>query len=208
MTRGLLTMAAWTAPSHWRNRPALVKGEHSMRTLRLFLVGTVTLMLLGGAGLAVTAQEAPGDTYVTGTGLCNEAPGRTVQVDDAVELHLIRNECTLTSSDPRLSGTGVYDAQQLGRCLKEDAGHGCLGWGTVEITGPDGTWVGTFGYVDEPSRTGLPSWGVVEGTGAYEGWTYWYHIPDLMAPSSPEAGILYQGPPPPWGKTLPLTPAE
>jgi hypothetical protein len=54
----------------------------------------------------------------------------------------------------------------------------------------------------------LPGWGVAEGTGAYEGWTYWYHMPDLMASPSPEFGILYEGPPPPWGKTLPLSPAE
>jgi hypothetical protein len=177
-----------------------------MRTLRLSLVGTVILVLLGGVGSAVAAQEADGSVYVTGTAECYEPPGRTVQQDGAVELHLFRNECTLTSSDPRLSGPGVFDIQQF--CLKEDAGHVCMGWGTSEVTGPDGTWVGTSGWVQDPSRAKLPAWGVAEGTGAYEGWTYWYHIPDLMAPSSPEYGILYEGPPPPWGTTLPLTPAE
>ncbi len=177
-----------------------------MRTLRLSLVGVMALVLLGGAGSMVAAQDAPDDTYVTGSAVCLEPPGRTVQQDDAVELHLFRNECTLTSSDPRLSGTGVYDTQQF--CRKEDAGHVCLGWGTYESTGPDGTWVGTFGWVEDPSRTKLPGWGVAEGTGAYEGWTYWYHMPDLMDPSGEEYGILYQGPPPPWGTTLPLSPAE
>jgi hypothetical protein len=177
-----------------------------MRTLRLSLAGTIILVLLGGAGSAVTAQEAPGGVYVTGTAECAEVPGRTVQEDEGVELHLFRVECALTSSDPRLSGPGVYETQQY--CPIDDAGHVCLGWGTYEVTGPDGTWVGTFGYVQDPFTTVLPQWGVAEGTGAYEGWTYWYHIPDLMAPSSPEAGILYQGPPPPWGETLPISPAE
>ncbi len=177
-----------------------------MRMLRLSLVGTVILMLLGGAGSAVAAQEAPDGVYVTGTAECAEVPGRTVQEDDAIELHLFQTECTLTSSDPRLSGPGVYDTQQF--CLKEEAGHVCLGWGTYESTGPDGAWVGTFGWVQDPSRAKLAAWGVAEGTGAYEGWTYWYHIPDLMAPSSPEYGILYQGPPPPWGESLPLSSAE
>jgi hypothetical protein len=177
-----------------------------MRTLRLSLVGTVILVLLGGAGSAVTAQDASGPVYATGTGQCIEPPGRTVQDDGAVELHVFRNECTLTSSDPRLSGTGVYDVQQF--CLKEEVGHVCMGWVTSEVVGPDGTWVGTAGYVEDPSRAELPSWGVAEGTGAYEGWTYWYHIPDLLAPDSPDYGILYEGPPPPWGETLPLTPAE
>jgi hypothetical protein len=177
-----------------------------MRTLRLSLVGTVILVLLGGAGSLVAAQGAPGGVYVTGTSECAEVPGRTVQEDDAVELHLFQTECTLTSSDPRLSGPGVVDTQQF--CLKEDAGHVCTAWGTTEFTGPDGTWVGTYGWVQDPSRAKLPAWGVTEGTGAYEGWTYVYHVPDLMAPSSPEYGILYQGPPPPWGETLPLSPAE
>jgi hypothetical protein len=177
-----------------------------MRTLRLSLVGTVILVLLGGVGSLVAAQEPPGGVYVTGTSECAEVPGRTVQEDDAVELHLFQTECTLTSSDPRLSGPGVYDTQQF--CLKEDAGHVCLGKVSYESTAPDGTWVGTTGWVQDPSRAKLPAWGVAEGTGAYEGWTYWYHIPDLMAPSSPEYGILYQGPPPPWGETLPLSPAE
>jgi hypothetical protein len=190
--------------SHWRNRPAAV-GE-DMRTLRLSLVGTVLLMLLGGLSGAVVAQEADGNTHVTGRVVCDEAPGRTVQEDDGLELHLFHGECTATMSDPRLSGPGVYDSQQL--CLKEDAGQVCLGWGTFETTGPDGTWVGTFGWVEDPSGTSQPEWGFSEGTGAYEGWTYWFHNPDLMDPSSVESGILYQGPPPPWGETLPLAPAE
>ena len=83
-----------------------------------------------------------------------------------------------------------------------------MGWGTSEVTGPDGKWVGTLGWVEDPSREKLASWGVQEGTGAYEGWTYWYHMPDLMDSLSLESGILYQGPPPPWGKTLPLSPTE
>ena len=49
-------MAAWTAPSHWRTRPARDKGE-VMRTLRLFLAGTVILVLVGGLGGAVAAQD-------------------------------------------------------------------------------------------------------------------------------------------------------
>ncbi|MEX1333832.1 MAG: hypothetical protein AB1Z66_00870 [Candidatus Limnocylindrales bacterium] len=179
-----------------------------MRTLRLSLVGTVILVLVGGGSSMVAAQEAPGGVYVTGTSECLEPPGRTIQTDHvAVELHEFRTECELTSSDPRLSGPGVFEIQQF--CLMEDGGHVCMGWGTSEVTGPDGTWVGTLGWVEDPSRSKLAGWGVQEGTGANEGWTYWYHIPDLMAPSSPEHGILYQGPPPPWAeRTLPLTPAE
>ena len=175
-----------------------------MRTLRLSLVGTVILALLGGAGGLVAAQEA--GVYVTCNAVCSEAPGRTLQELDAVELWHFDGECTWTCSDPRLSGPEIWNTQQF--CLKEDGGHVCMGWATHESTGPDGTWVGTSGWVSDPSRTRIPQWGFAEGTGAYEGWTYWFHNPDLMDPSGEEYGILYQGPPPPWGATLPLIPAE
>jgi hypothetical protein len=176
-----------------------------MRTLRLSLVGTVILVLLGGVGSAVAAQEADRSVYVTGSMLCGDG-ARIVHEDDGVELHLFPGSCTVTMSDPRLSGTHVYDTQQF--CLKETEDHVCMAWGTSEITGPDGTWVGTFGWVEDPSRTMLPGWGVVEGTGDYDGWTFWWHNPDLLDGSSVFSGIVYEGPPPPWGKTLPLTPAE
>ena len=177
-----------------------------MRTLRLSLVGTVILVLLGGVGSLVAAQEAAGGVYVTGTIQCDEAPGRTVQEDDAVELHLFSGQCVSVMSDPRLSGAAKSETEQF--CLKDPRGHICMLWGATEIDGPDGTWVGTYGSVADEARTGLPGWGVMEGTGAYEGWTYWFHVPDFMDPSGTAAGILYEGPPPPWGTTLPLTPAE
>jgi len=175
-----------------------------MRALRVSLAGTVFLALLGVFAAPVAAQT-DGDAYVTGSILCSDG-ARTVHEDDAVELHLFRGECTATMSDPRLSGTGVFDTQQF--CLKEEADHVCMAWSTFELTGPDGTWVGTTGWVEEPSRSGLPLWGVMEGTGAYEGWTFWSHNPNVMDPSALTSGIVYEGPPPPWGETLPLTPAE
>ena len=49
-------MAAWTAQSHWRTRPAHEKGD-VMRTLRLALAGAATLTLLAGLGGAVLAQD-------------------------------------------------------------------------------------------------------------------------------------------------------
>ena len=47
-----LVMAAWTAPSHWRTRPAQKVGL-VMRALRLSLVGTVILSLAGGLSVGV-----------------------------------------------------------------------------------------------------------------------------------------------------------
>lgn len=177
-----------------------------MGTLRLSLVGMITLTLFGGAGNPVGGQEADGATHVTGRVVCDEAPGRNVLEDDGIELRLSHGGCMAKMSDPRLSGPGVYDSQEF--CLDEDVGRVCMGWGTFETTGPDGTWVGTFGWVEDPSGTSQPEWGFSEGTGAYEGWTYWFHNPNLMDPSSVEWGILYEGPPPPWAEALPLSSAE
>ena len=166
-----------------------------MRMLRLSLVGTVTLTLLGGWSAVVTAQEAPGGVYVTGTAECIEPPGRTIQDDGAVELHVFRNECTFTSSDPRLSGTGVYDIQQF--CLKEETGHVCMGRGTGEVAGPDGTWVGTWSGLGEPA--GGASFNVTtEGTGDYTGWTFMAVLREPFD-GTPAAvhGLIFEGAPPP-----------
>ena len=61
------TMAAWTVRSHWRTRPAQQKGD-VMRTLRLSLVGMLTLALLGGPSAMVVAQDDPmAPALVTGS---------------------------------------------------------------------------------------------------------------------------------------------
>jgi len=57
MTHGLLTMVAWTAPSHWRNRPAHVKGGTFMRTLRMACTGVVAVALLLALVAPAAAQE-------------------------------------------------------------------------------------------------------------------------------------------------------
>ena len=176
-----------------------------MRTLRLSVAGTVLLALLGGAGSVAVAQME-GVAFVTGTGPCAEDPGRTIEDDGVVELHHFTLQCTSDMSDPRLSGPTVIDMQQF--CLKEEGGHVCMGRGTQQITGPDGGWVGTDGWVSAASRSEAPGWGVLEGTGAYEGWTFWFHVPSVTDPTAIISGLLYVGPPPPRGETMPLTPAE
>ncbi len=93
---------------------------------------------------------------VTGTSVCDEPPGRTVQEDDAVVLHRFRNECTLTSSDPRLSGTGVYDVQQFASRRTRASLHG-LGYVRKHRTGWHlGRYLRLGGG---SSRTELPGWG-------------------------------------------------
>ena len=77
--------------------------------------------------------------------------------------HLFSGQCVSVMSDPRLSGAAKSETEQF--CLKDPRGHICMLWGATEIDGPDGTWSPPYGSVADEARTGLPGWGVMEGTG-------------------------------------------
>jgi hypothetical protein len=174
-----------------------------MRTLRLSLVGTVILVLLGGTGSVALAQES--DAHVTGTIACGPAGDSTVLEDESVALYLYPGRCTVTMSDPRVSGVMDADLQEV--CF-EDLNHACLFHITSVLTGPDGTWVGTAGSIHDASLTALPAWATLVGTGAYEGWTFTFHASNQLDASAEVSGIVYEGPPPPWDDALPLSPAQ
>jgi hypothetical protein len=175
-----------------------------MHARRLLLAGTVSLGLL-----VILAAPAIGQTesatWVTGTMDCGLAGEGTSQEDDSVRLDQFPGQCSATMSDPRVGGTSESDIQEA--CFKLP-GEPCMMFGTTEIAGPDGTWVGTFGSMHDASLTALPAWATLVGTGAYEGWTYVSFTPDQLDPDAVVTGILYEGPPPPWGETLPLSSAE
>lgn len=40
---------------------------------------------------------------------------------------------------------------------------------------------------------------VLEGTGAHEGWTFVAHIVTDLSNPAMVNGLIYEGPPPPWG---------
>ena len=175
-----------------------------MRTLRLSAVGMVMVVLLAGQATLVVGQQDT-DAHVTGTFACGPAAAPTVLEDDSVGLMLIPGSCTVAMSDPRVSGTMVNDLQEV--CFSE-AGGACMFHISGELTGPDGTWVGTGGSIHDATRTALPSWAMLEGTGAYEGWSFVFYAADQLDPTAEVSGIVYEGPPPPWGDSLPLAPAE
>ena len=116
-----------------------------MQTRRLLLAGTVSLALL-----AIVAAPAIGQTesatWVTGTMDCGRAAQGTSQEDDSVRLDQFPGQCSATMSDPRVSGTSESDIQEA--CFKLP-GEPCMMFGTTEIAGPDGTWVGGFGSVHD-----------------------------------------------------------
>jgi hypothetical protein len=176
-----------------------------MRTLRLSLAGTVILALLGGLTGAVVAQSEEAseptlnpDMLATalfdGTTSCQTTGfGSHTETDFWDVRRDFVSECTEAMSDPRVSGTNTITWDL------DCSGFGCVGWGTFELVGPDGSWVGTFtrtlGHGDE----GLAlTTAVGEGTDGYEGWAYIAHStsPDPYMQGTVE-GFIFPGDPPP-----------
>jgi hypothetical protein len=187
-----------------------------MRASRRSLVGTICLSLLGGLGSAVAAQwgdakvirgtiadcvvTAPGTTTLVG--VTSEGPR---QIRDRVEScsFLEGPDAGWTVGDARLAGTGtnrldldvtqpnagMWDREQVSSTVR---------WGTWEIVGPDGSWVGPW-----VALGGRPYTLVAEGTGAYAGLTLVAEMPVLYRDAEGNdggvfEGLLYEGPPPPW----------
>ena len=142
-----------------------------MRTLRLPMVGVVTLALLGGLSVAVVAQdegEAPSATHVTGTQLSSSSmTAEPVEWEDG-DVHYwrgVQTERTVEWSDPRLPSRFLKDANANWHVL----GDGAVGAFAVAVrlVGEDGDWAGTeYALMAPESSVGLY---VLTGSGAYEG---------------------------------------
>ena len=77
-------------------------------------------------------------------------------------------------------------------------GTSCIYWGTYEIDGPDGTWVGPWSGTADLALGVASYLLLLEGTGAYEGWSFVANWKDSMAGTSQFSGLIYPGPVPPW----------
>jgi len=164
-------MAAGTAPSHWRTRPAHGKGD-VVRTLRLSLFVMLTLALLGGPSEAVLAQdeeEAGPVTYVTGTVLSQDIDTTEEEWSQEGGVGHARGFKVLETwewSDPRLPtekatvmNFEMYDIGDF-RELAFQSTH--------LLEDPDGHWAGTAsGFFDQDG--GHHGVEFLTGHGAYEG---------------------------------------
>lgn len=174
-------VAAGTALSHWRTRPVMRCGGSAMRTIRLSLVGTVILSLLGGLGAAaVVAQSDEGSvegpspaTHVTGTRAFTEfSEGLTDATEgDLEESYDWRADYVMEMSDPRVTGTltllGDYvEMQETGP--RDSA----VGQGPVRLVNDGGTWSGTWSRAAHPP-CGVHTYVWLFGEEAYEGLTFW-----------------------------------
>ena len=162
---------------------------------RMWAAGAAIVMCLVLGAVPVGAQSpSPQDAaaWVTGTVAClPRTEGTPSTVDGVVQVRGLVLDCTLTMSDPRVSGTAA-------RTYNEDChpGVGCVTWGSVEATLGDGTWVGSFDGIVDASRQAA-TYNVFEGTGTYAGWTYVAQATGGLGEPVTVVGLLYQGPPPP-----------
>ena len=122
--------------------------------------------------------------------------GTTSIVNGVTQLRGWTRHCRYDAADPRFSGWS--DIVLNVDCYSPfEEKSKCVRWGTERIPGPDGDWVGTYqGGSMGPVRGNLE---VLEGTGAYEGWTFVRYV-DMAALGGEEwviDGLIYEGPPPP-----------
>ena len=100
-----------------------------------------------------------------------------------------------TYSDARLDGTRHLLANE--DCYEDGI---CVAWGTVEVTGPEGTtWTGWYHEIDDDDTDGVDdtSWHfVLTGTGPNEGLTAILFSQGVWEQFPNEYGVIYRGDPP------------
>jgi hypothetical protein len=162
----------------------------------------VCLLVSASPALAQDASPSrPGSVAVTGTilGMCEVQAGTDTVVDGAREWRGWTVTCRESMSDPRVSGPNVhrYDRDCRYPLAAGDADDAspvvCITWSDFVVSGPDGTWEGADRGLVTPDGES-DTYRVATGTGAYAGWTYVSH-----ADEGDVSGIIYEGPPPPWG---------
>ena len=166
-----MIMAAWTAPSYWRTRPAQQKGN-AMRTARTILAGVlVTAMLVVGSVAVLGQSEEPGSaTHVTGRAV-EQTGFENVDTDVLQEGDITREKGhtymqRMDWSDPRLPAVHwirmdlqIYDEPAPNNVMTVQTSH--------LLTDSEGTWRGTGrAFETESDRY---SYYELVGAGAYDG---------------------------------------
>jgi hypothetical protein len=154
-----------------------------MRTLRLSLVGTVTLVLLGGLGSLAVGQ----DGSAAPVGLPTGPAAFEVQLGKTAD-----GAYTFTASDPRFSGNLTFDE---GIWLEVLPGHQVMA-DTKRLENEAGAWEGpSSGYIWEDGKNQQTWW---VGEGAYAGL-------NAVTINTTEGlrGVIFEGDIPLWGYCQP-----
>jgi hypothetical protein len=153
-----------------------------MRRLRVTLVWTMTLALLGGVDGAVCGQDETETSNAMPVIVTQECAGRST--------------CLWTPSDPRLPEK--LDHDWIGSVEIDGTGdtEGGFSWADVWFNGPEAGWTGyVYAMWGRPTQNFL----VLSGTGANEGWQYVASGTDPMPDGDFDwIGTLYEGDLPPY----------
>jgi hypothetical protein len=161
-----------------------------MRAIWATAAAIVVCLALGG----VPALAQDDATWITGSVSCEVSDwGTESQQDEVASIRDRLATCTATTNDPRASGAGPH-------VYNEDCRSGsCIDWGTYEVVGPDGSWSGPWTGIESPEGI-LTAYGLQSGSGAYAGWNLvTVDVCDCTTGTITLEGVLYEGPPPPFG---------
>jgi hypothetical protein len=135
--------------------------------------------------MAMTDGEGP--EYVVGSSslTVTKSPTETV-VGDVTQYRGQEMTSSGTMSDQRVTGTQVItlNGDLYGTVMPE--------WGTTRIENADGAWEGTWTGASWNNGTSTSVSGWLVGSGAYEGWTYYFHVHGPHMPYNAE-GIIFKG---------------
>ena len=155
-----------------------------MRTLRLSLVGTLILALLGGLGASVLAQaETPADgtpAMFTGrlVGVC-DVQSPTVELVDGIrrERGAAYGCFRWQTTDPRINGESVVVWNHDTLPASDEVPEGTVGTARERITTETGAWEGTLTQLDIEGLPKLES-GWYVGEGDYDGLVFYVTLQD------------------------------
>lgn len=137
----------------------------------------------------VPSTDGRGAEYVTGTDSHTGTGGTEKQVGDVTQTRGIVITAHFDMNDPRVSGTGtgLINVDQYGQVGPE--------WGTTRLEVGGGAWEGTVTGMSwaDGQESDLSGWLV--GSGAYKGYTYYWHL-RATGTTGKVDGIIYPGPPP------------
>ena len=185
MTRGPCTLAALDRAEPLAEPARESRGGGIMRTLRLSLVGTVMLALLGGLGVVAVAQEE-------GT----EPTGVVINIVAMSDPGVRPATWTFQASDPRLSGTATV------AFTIEDYPGATLEALALRVVNDEGSWVGTGRGIASQSYGDMQTY-ILSGEGTYEGLSAFLSV-DIAREPGVIKGMVIEGELPPF----PEPPAE
>ncbi len=135
------------------------------------------------------STDGEGAEYVTGTDTHSGTGGTEKKVGDVTQTRGVVITATIEMNDPRVSGTGT------GLVNADFYDHVGPEWGTTRLENAGGAWEGTVTGVAwaDGNASDLSGWLV--GSGAYEGYTYYWHLRAIGTTGTVD-GIIYPGGPP------------